>query len=100
MGGVIISPNVKKESVRINPQGDIINAKTKQVTQPVEPEFVPPVQAEVPPQPVYTAPQAPTTNAISVIDQIRQAKENLAQLEELKKLKIAEKEAELELLKQ
>ena len=39
---VIISPNIKKESVRINPAGDIINAKTKQVITPVEPEFVPP----------------------------------------------------------
>ena len=39
---VIISQNIKKESVRINPAGDIINAKTKQVIQPVEPEYMPP----------------------------------------------------------
>ena len=97
MGNVVISPNIKKESVRINPQGDVINARTKQVIEPVQSEYIPPVVAV---EPTYTPPQAPTTNGISVIEQIRQAKENLAQLEELKKLKIAEKKAELELLEQ
>jgi len=37
---------------------------------------------------------------ISVLDQIAQAKKHLAELEELKKFRIAEKKAELELLEQ
>ena len=100
MGNVVISPNIKKTSVRINPAGDVIDARTKQIIEPVVSEYVQPtVATEVPVQAPYNAPQAPVTNGISVIDQIRLAKENLSQLEELKKLKIAEKEAELELLK-
>ena len=96
---VIVSPNIKRESVRIDPAGNLINPRTRQIEKPVEVEYIPPtVTHETPPViPVYNAPQAPVTNAMSVIEQIRQAKENLAQL---KKLKIAEKEAELELLKQ
>lgn len=93
-----ISPNLKRTSERIDPSGNIINPRTKQVIQQTEPEYIPPTA--VPVQTPYNAPQAPTANAISVIDQIRLAKENLAQLEELKKLKIAEKKAELELLEQ
>ncbi len=31
MGNVVISPNIKKESVRIDPQGNIIDPRTKQV---------------------------------------------------------------------
>lgn len=102
---VLISPNIKRQSVRIDPAGNIINARTKQVIEPVTPEYVAPVPENIPsvafeenPNRPYTAPQAPTANGISVIEQIRQAKENLAQLEELKKLQIAAKKAELELL--
>lgn len=43
MGNVIISPNIKKESVRIDPSGNIINPQTKQIIQPVQEEYVPPV---------------------------------------------------------
>jgi len=42
MGGVFIAPNIKRESVRIDPQGNIINAKTREIIKPVEPEYVPP----------------------------------------------------------
>lgn len=52
MGGVIVSPNIKRESVRINPAGDIINARTKQIITPVEAEYVAPVQTET--SPTYT----------------------------------------------
>ena len=49
MGNVIISPNIKKESVRIDPSGNIINPKTKQIIKPVEPEYVEPItQPEAP----------------------------------------------------
>jgi hypothetical protein len=50
MGNVIVSPNIKKQSDRIDPAGNIINPKTRQVIQPVEPEYVPPavpITAEV-----------------------------------------------------
>ena len=89
---IVISPNIKKESARIDPVGNIIDAQTKQVIQPVESEYVPPVEA---PQ---EAPQAPTSNAMSIQAQIDEAKSNLSKLEELKKLKIAEMKAQLELL--
>lgn len=55
MGNVVISPNIKKESVRIDPSGNIINAKTKEIIKPVEPEYVPPtqnVESTAQPQPV------------------------------------------------
>lgn len=46
---VVISPNIKRESVRIDPAGNIINPKTRQVVKSVEPEYVPPVTP--PPEP-------------------------------------------------
>ncbi|MCK9370990.1 hypothetical protein M0R04_13855 [Candidatus Dojkabacteria bacterium] len=42
MGNVVISPNIKKESVRIDPAGNVINPRTKQIIQPVAPEYVAP----------------------------------------------------------
>lgn len=104
MGKVFISPNIVKQSDRIDTTGNIINPVTKQIIKKNEPEFVVPTQeieqAHTAVEAPYIAPQAPTTQAISIIEQIRQAKENLIQLEELKKIKIAEKKAELELLEQ
>lgn len=97
MGNVIISPNIKKQSDRIDPQGNIIDKRTKQIIEPITPEYVPPVQQE------YTPPQAtksPTTSSLSIQEQIDEAKNNLLKLEELKKLKIAQMKAELELLEQ
>lgn len=52
MGGVYIAPNLKKTSVRIDPNGNIINPKTKAIVEPVEPEYVPPVQIEKKSEPV------------------------------------------------
>ena len=43
MGNVIISPNIRKTSERIDPSGNIINPRTKQVIQHAEPEYAPPV---------------------------------------------------------
>lgn len=96
MGNVVISPNLKKESVRINPSGDIIDKRTKEVIEPVAQEYVPPVQ----PLPTPTAPVQSTNDSMSVVEQIKQAKQRVLELEELKKLKIAEKKAEIELLEQ
>ena len=105
MGNVVISPNIKKTSERIDPQGNIINPRTKQIIQQNTLEYVPTPQAmaqAIAPE----VPQAPITSHISkddgmsVLQQIQATKQRLAELEELKKLKISEKEAELELLKQ
>ena len=65
MGNVVISPNIKKESVRIDPVGNIINAKTKQVVQPVEPEYIPPVPVIIP-----TIENAPPEVKTSKIDEM------------------------------
>ena len=103
MGNVLISPNIKRESVRIDPDGNIINARTKQIIQAVETPYIEPAQApvEAPVMPLEAPPQRVVQiNDLSVLDQIAQAKKHLVELEELKKLKIAEKKAELELLEQ
>jgi hypothetical protein len=39
----IISNNLKRTSERIDPAGNVINARTKQIIQPVETPYVPPV---------------------------------------------------------
>lgn len=98
MGNVIISPNIKKQSDRIDPQGNIIDKRTKQIIEAVTPEYVPPAQPVeyMPPQ----ATKSPTTSSLSIQEQIDEAKNNLAKLEELKKLKIAQMKKELELLEQ
>lgn len=98
MGNVYIDPNLRKESNRIDPDGNIINPRTKQVIQPVIQEYVEPENVVI-----NQAPQkqeAPISSSLTIQEQIDQAKENLAKLQELKKLKIAQMEAELELLKQ
>ncbi len=106
MGKTYISQNIKKTSDRINGlTGDIINPRTKQVITPVETEYTPP------PITSPNAPECPTlnentkadvcpvpTNPLSIYDQIKQAKENLRKLEELKQLKIKELKAQAELL--
>lgn len=41
MGNVVISPNLKHTRDRIDPAGNIINAKTKEIIQPVEQPYIP-----------------------------------------------------------
>lgn len=103
MGNVVISPNIQKTSTRIDASGNVIDPRTKQIIQPVQEAYIPPAK---PVQQHVEEPQASTTIAssssgtLSVLDQIKQAKENLKALEELKQIKIAEKKAELDLLQQ
>ena len=52
MGGTFISPNIRKVSERINPNGDVINARTKQIIKPVEQEFMPPSTVQMPEIPI------------------------------------------------
>lgn len=43
MGSVVISPNIKKTSIKINPNGDeITDFKTKRVVKKEAPEYIPP----------------------------------------------------------
>ncbi len=97
MGNVYIDPNVRRISERIDPDGNIINPQTKQIIEPVIQEYREPVVA---PQVLPEAQNAPITSSLSIQEQIDQAKQNLLKLEELKKLKIAQMKAELELLEQ
>lgn len=53
---VTISPNIKKVSERIDPQGNIIDARTKQIIEKNEPEPIfteqeaPPITPKIEPQ--------------------------------------------------
>ena len=103
MSGVIISPNIKRESVRIDPSGNVIDPRTKRVIEKKEAEYVPLPQELVSttaPDPQIAQPLNVNTlmDPLSIQTQIDQAKANLAKLEELKKLKIAEMKAQIELL--
>lgn len=79
MGGVVISPNIKKESVRISPSGDIIDPNTKQILQKNEPEIVE--------QPAMVEPE-PVKTALTIQERIDATKKLLADLEEEKRLEI------------
>ena len=83
MGGVVISPNIKKESVRISPSGDIIDPNTKQILQKNEPEIVE-QPAMVEPAPV----SEPVKTALTIQERIDATKKLLADLEEEKRLEI------------
>lgn len=82
---VVISPNIKRTSVRIDPAGNVIDPRTKQIIQPVEPEYVSPVKDAT----VVQTPQYVPSEPLSIQQQIDEAKANLARLEELKKEQIA-----------
>ena len=51
MGGVVVSPNIKRESVRIDTAGNVINPRTKAIVTPVEVE-VSPVKVEPVAEPI------------------------------------------------
>jgi hypothetical protein len=99
---VILSPNIKKTSIRLDFEGNEIDPRTKQVIKPKEVESILPPEAQAPSESVIapTAGVTPNSGGLSILQQIEEAKKNLQALEELKKLKIAEKKAELELLQQ
>ena len=95
MGGVIISPNIKRQSERIDTFGNVINPATKQVIIPNVVETV--SQEDMIPK-LLPVVGASTASPLTIQQQIDEAKANLLKLEELKKLKIAEMKAQLELL--
>lgn len=102
-GKVVISPDPIKTKERLDFNGNIIDPKTKQVIVPKEEEYIPPPTPAPPPPVPPAAPVASPVvkdDGLSVLEQIQATKQKLKELEELKKLKIAEKKAELELLEQ
>ncbi len=96
----IISPNIKKVSERIDPQGNVIDPRTKQIIQKNEQDYVP-----SPEQLAQVSPEA-TKPSVSVVTQqdtpksiqeeINATKAKLAELEEKKKAKIEDMKRELE----
>lgn len=96
MGGVIISPNIKKESVRINTNGDVIDPRTKQIVSKNEPDYKPTreeIEAQINAAPqVIEVPKPTTETKLTISQQIEQAKAHLADLElqkqdEIKRMK-------------
>lgn len=67
MGNVVLSPNIRKTSVRINPNGDVIDAKTKQV---IEPNVVETVSPEDMKPKVKVEPEEISTPKTSKIDEM------------------------------
>ena len=100
MGNVHISPNLKKTSERIDPQGNVINPRTKEIISPnvdLKPENQEPVQVVTP---LPEAQNAPVTSAKSIQEQIDEAEQHVAKLKELKKAKIEQMKAELAALEE
>ena len=98
---VIISPNIKKERTFINGNGDEVKPYTKEVIKSVNADVYIPTQEErlsAEKRTIEYKEPVKEVSPLSIQEQIDQAKENLAKLEELKKLKIAEMKAQLELL--
>lgn len=93
---VQMGANIKKTSERINTNGDVINPKTREVLQAnIQEEIRPSVDTIT-----GVTPRVNGQNGLSILEQISEAKKNLADLEKLKKLQIQQKKAELELLEQ
>lgn len=95
-GPVVISPNLKKTSHRILPDGQIVDTQTKRVVGNVkEEEYKPPVAVEQPP--VQVADPTPVIlQDKTLAEQIKQAESHLASLKLLKIEEIAKKKKELE----
>lgn len=106
MGNILISPNIKKESVRIDTNGNLIDARTKQIVQKNEPDYIPTkeeIEAQINAVPAPAEPYTPAgiklhpdfNTGVSIAEQIKQAKEHLAALEVLKVQEIERKRKEL-----
>lgn len=97
MGGVTISPNIKKESVRINTNGDVIDPRTKQIISKNEPDYKPSreeIEAQINAVPEVSQP-IPAETKLTISQQIEQAKKHLADLELLKQDEIKRMKEEL-----
>lgn len=106
MGGVQISPDIKKTSEQINMRGDKVKPFTKQIIQPREPEYVPTAEEQAgevvtPIQETKTESELPKVDAenmsVKELRHLIESKED--ELEVLKKLlkdKVRKLRAELE----
>lgn len=100
---VLISPNLKKQSDRIDPMGNIIDKRTKQILEPVTTDDVTPQEIKNAMQNVrQDMPQNVTeslvTNPLSIQEEIDETKKRLALLEEKKKAQIEEMKKQLAIL--
>lgn len=93
---VIISPNIKKESVRIDTAGNVIDPRSKQILVPNTPDYVPPAQT-VAPQATESPTIAPKVEDTpkSIQEEILKAEAYVASLKEKKRLKIEQMKKEL-----
>jgi methyl coenzyme M reductase subunit C-like uncharacterized protein (methanogenesis marker protein 7) len=105
---VVLAARPIKTSETIDRGGNIIDARTKQIIQPKEADYIHPVaqpqeiEPQAPVQATLMPPQAPImpqVDALSVQAQIDAVKDNLRKLEELKALKIQEMKETIKLLK-
>ena len=103
---VVISNKLEKKRTSIDFNGNEVVPFTKQIIHYAnENDYTPtseelagitqPREEKLTEKPIE---KTPVSNALSIQEQIEQAEKNLAQLKELKKLKIAEMKAQLELL--
>jgi hypothetical protein len=99
MGNILISPNIKKESVRIDPNGNLIDSRTKQIIQKNEPDYIPTkeeIEAQINAVPAPEEPKPPVLGStLPIAVQIEQAKAHLAALELLKQDEIKRMKEEL-----
>lgn len=98
---VLISPNLKKQSDRIDPMGNIIDKRTKQILEPVTIDDVTPQDIKNAMQNVgQDMPQTESfvTNPLSIQEEIDETKKRLALLEEKKKAQIEEMKKQLAIL--
>jgi hypothetical protein len=106
MGRVVMGANIRKESVRIDGDGNQIDPKTKQIIKlagdvqgtnlgPVQPPTTPGVGTEIiDPPPMVLTPKLNTLAEINAT--IKKVESHLTELKELKKAKVAEMKKELE----
>jgi hypothetical protein len=87
-GGVVIAPNIKKTSVKINERGDIIDSfEEKNVIQQVQEEFIPPT-VETTGTPLQ-APEMPKQNKLEAMIAMK-LEEKLSKIDEMVEKKIEE----------
>lgn len=88
----VIGPNIKKESTRIDAEGNEIDPRTKQIVKSKESEYKIPVNV----QSNSTIEKVEPVKNLSITEQIKQAKDLLANLELQKIAEIERKRKELE----
>lgn len=74
MGGVNISPNIKKSKAFIDTNGNEVKPYTKEIVKPIEPDYVPPkVETKTIIQPQTDSISKPSPIAAMIKSQIQEA---------------------------